>query len=313
MRRLFVPACLCVMTLSSTTGFDLPLKATASTRIGKETVSRKAGDDTNGGTEKQEIADADPAADGAAQSDTAPADIPTEMPANVEPLIATEDVPLPPKRKPVVTRSRAEICDTLVDAAETNDLPIRFFIRLLLQESGFRPDVVSPAGAQGIAQFMPETAEDEGLANPFDPLEAIPASARLLRKLHVQFGNLGLAAAAYNAGAKRIDDWLHKKGDLPRETQGYVKTITGKPADNWRLAEVKFTPIALPQRAPCKDKVPPLPPQPPVIAADKSKKDSSGAVAKTAKPQARAAAKHRKTTEQLAARKQDKKRRRARN
>ena len=78
---------------------------------------------------------------------------------------------------------------------------------------------------------MPETAADVGLDNPFDPLQAIPASARLLRNLFQQFGNLGLAAAAYNAGPKRIQDWLAKKGKLPQETQGYVKIITGRPAE----------------------------------------------------------------------------------
>ena len=83
-------------------------------------------------------------------------------------------------------------------------MPIPFFIRLLFQESGFKPDVVSRAGAQGIAQFMPETAATVGLDNPFDPMQAIAASARLLRNLVRQFGNLGLAAAAYNAGPRRI-------------------------------------------------------------------------------------------------------------
>jgi soluble lytic murein transglycosylase-like protein len=117
--------------------------------------------------------------------------------------------------KPVVERSRREICDTLVQSAQSNALPIRFFIRLLLQENGFRPDVVSHAGAQGIAQFMPETAKSVGLDNPFDPLQAIAASARLLRDLVTKFGNLGLAAAAYNAGPRRINDWLVRKGKLP--------------------------------------------------------------------------------------------------
>ena len=116
--------------------------------------------------------------------------------------------------KPVVWRSSQEICDTLITAAQSNDLPIPF-IRLLFQESGFKPDVVSSAGAQGIAQFMPETAATVGLDNPFDPLQAIAASARLLRDLVKQFGNLGLAAAAYNAGPRRIQDCLAKKGKLP--------------------------------------------------------------------------------------------------
>ena len=130
-----------------------------------------------------------------------------------------------------------EVCDALTKAAERNDLPVPFFIRLLFQESEFKPDMVSSAGAQGVAQFMPETAADVGLDNPFDPLQAIPASARLLRRLFHRFGNLGLAAAAYNAGPKRIEAWQTKKGTLPQETQGYVKTITGRPAEQWSVAE----------------------------------------------------------------------------
>jgi soluble lytic murein transglycosylase-like protein len=59
---------------------------------------------------------------------------------------------------------------------------------------------VSRAGAQGVAQFMPATARWRCLADPFDSLEAIAQSAKLLRDLGREFGNLGLAAAAYNAG-----------------------------------------------------------------------------------------------------------------
>ena len=102
---------------------------------------------------------------------------------------------------------------------------------------------------------MPETASLMGLKNPFDPLQAIPASARLLRNLLAQFGNIGLAAAAYNAGPRRVQDWLaskNKKAKLPDETQGYVRTITGKPVENWK-AVVKLVPDQRPpSRAPCK-------------------------------------------------------------
>ena len=153
----------------------------------------------------------------------------------------------------MVHRSRQEVCDTLAKAAQSNDLPVPFFIRLLFQESGFKPDVVSRAGAQGVAQFMPETAADMGLDNPFDPLQAIPASARLLRNLFVQFGNLGLAAAAYNAGPKRIQAWLTKKGKLPQETQGYVKIITGRPAETWKAAAARYPEMRLPRHAPCQE------------------------------------------------------------
>ena len=161
--------------------------------------------------------------------------------------------PLPLKPKPIVHRSRQEICDTLAEAAQSNGVPAPFFIRLLFQESGFKPGVVSSAGAEGIAQFMPQTSADMGLDNPFDPLPAIRASARLLHSLVQQFGNLGLAAAAYNAGPKRITEWLAKKGKLPRETQGYVKSITGRPPEKWIIAEAGSPVVRLPRRAPCQE------------------------------------------------------------
>src|SRR5262249_36133536 len=91
------------------------------------------------------------------------------------------------------------ICSALATAAAQNDLPTDFFARLIWQESRFDPAAVSRAGAQGVAQFMPATANWRGLSNPFDPLEAIAESAKLLRDLRREFGNLGLAAAAYNA------------------------------------------------------------------------------------------------------------------
>ena len=155
-----------------------------------------------------------------------------------------------PVAKPVVER---EICDRLVESAQSNDLPIPFFIRLLWQESGFKPDVVSRAGAQGIAQFMPETAAAVGLDNPFDPLQAIAASARLLRTLVAKFGNLGLAAAAYNAGPGRIQNWLARKSKLPQETQHYVKTITGRPAETWKGRKAPDPMHSLPRQAPCRE------------------------------------------------------------
>jgi hypothetical protein len=181
----------------------------------------------------------------------APIDIPPET--GTAKILEPRDLPSPPPAppKPVVHRSAREVCDTLADAAQRNGLPVPFFIRLLFQESRFKPGAVSRTGAQGIAQFMPSTADAVGLDNPFDPLEAIPASARLLRDLFERFGNLGLAAAAYNAGPKRIDDWLARKSSLPKETQGYVKTITGRPPEGWKTASAGTPAVKLPQRAPC--------------------------------------------------------------
>ena len=134
-----------------------------------------------------------------------------------------------------------EFCDVLISSARANDLPIVFFTNLIWQESRFNPNSVSRAGAQGVAQFMPETAAANGLDNPFNPFQAVPASAHLLRQLHEQFGNVGLAAAAYNAGPGRVTKWLSKRGSLPRETRAYVVTITGRPAEQWRAASAQTT------------------------------------------------------------------------
>ncbi|WP_430641774.1 lytic transglycosylase domain-containing protein [Bradyrhizobium macuxiense] len=143
-------------------------------------------------------------------------------------------------------------CRTLKDAAEASEIPVAFFARLIWQESRFRADEISHAGAQGVAQFMPETAAEVGLDDPFDPLKALPASARLLRKLRDDFGNLGLAAAAYNAGSGRIQKWLAREGELPRETRDYVRIVTGTRAEDWiEDADRLAIRIDLPREAPC--------------------------------------------------------------
>ena len=147
--------------------------------------------------------------------------------------------------------SRSELCSTAASAAAANRLPVRFFANLIQQESGFKPHVVSRAGAQGIAQFMPEVAAEQGLNNPFDPVQALHASAKFVANLVERFGNLGLAAAAYNAGSKRVSDWLARRGRLPAETRHYVRSITGRPAEKWvRLAE-KVQQVRLSPHAPC--------------------------------------------------------------
>jgi hypothetical protein len=130
-------------------------------------------------------------------------------------------------------------CLALAKAAATHDVPLDFFVRLIRQESNFNPNSVSHAGAQGIAQFMPGTARWRGLADPFEPLQALYESARWLRELREQFGNLGLAAAAYNAGPRRVQDWLAGHGPLPGETRAYVRIITGRPAEDWARGSVE--------------------------------------------------------------------------
>jgi soluble lytic murein transglycosylase-like protein len=145
--------------------------------------------------------------------------------------VAAEPATPTPRRRPVPHRL---VCETLADAAVDHNIPAPFLIRLIWQESRFNQNAVSPVGAQGVAQFMPATAAAMRLADPFNPLEAVRASAALLRELIGQFGNLGLAAAAYNAGPKRVQDWLAKRGNLPKETRDYVQHITGVAPEHWK-------------------------------------------------------------------------------
>ena len=100
---------------------------------------------------------------------------------------------------------------------------------------------------------MPETAEESGLDDPFDPLQAIPASARLLRELRLQFGNLGFVAAAYNAGARRVAEWLKRRRALPRETRGYVIHVTGRSVEQWKTTPADDGALRFVRRLPCRD------------------------------------------------------------
>jgi soluble lytic murein transglycosylase-like protein len=80
---------------------------------------------------------------------------------------------------------------------------------------------------------MPGTAGWRGLNNPFDVIAALKASASYLGDLRNRFGNLGLAAAAYNAGPQRVQHWLLVRSGLPKETRHYVQIITGHSAEEW--------------------------------------------------------------------------------
>lgn len=142
------------------------------------------------------------------------------------------------------------ICRVVDTAAAANRLPSAFLTRILWQESRFHSDATSPAGAEGVAQFMPRTAAERGLTDPREPVPAIAQAARLLADLAARFGNLGLAAAGYNAGAARIARWLHAQSDLPAETRRYVLAVTGRTPEEWAHGGAA-QPIAVFDRRPC--------------------------------------------------------------
>jgi hypothetical protein len=119
------------------------------------------------------------------------------------------------------------ICDLIEETAGAHALDPAFLARLIWRESRFDRRALSPAGAQGIARAR-------GLDDPWDPGQAIPASAAYLADLRRAFGNWGLAAAAYNGGPGRVERFL-AGARLPLETVRYVRAVTFRPVE-WFLA-----------------------------------------------------------------------------
>lgn len=111
-------------------------------------------------------------------------------------------------------------------AAAAAGIPVDLFSAQINQESGFNPNAVSGAGAQGIAQFMPSTARGLGV-NPHDPQSALNGAARLMASYYRKYGRWDLALAAYNGGPGAVDYYL-KHGYFPTsETTNYVSAILG--------------------------------------------------------------------------------------
>ena len=114
-------------------------------------------------------------------------------------------------------------------AAVAGGVPTVVLAALIQAESGWNRWAVSPVGALGIAQFMPATARGIGLADPFDPDQAVPAAARLLGAHLRAFGSIALALAAYNAGPGAVTRF----GGVPpfAETRAYVARILALAGD----------------------------------------------------------------------------------
>lgn len=114
--------------------------------------------------------------------------------------------------------------DAAIAAANKHGIDPDLFLRLINQESGWKPHVTSSAGAYGLTQLMPSTADYLGV-NPRDPLQNLDGGARYLAEQMQKFGSPDLALAAYNAGPGAVS----KYGGIPpyRETQNYVRAILG--------------------------------------------------------------------------------------
>lgn len=115
-------------------------------------------------------------------------------------------------------------------ASKATGLPVELLKRVAGTESNFNPNAVSPAGAGGVMQLMPGTAQGLGVQNVFDAGKNIMGGAQYLRQQIDKYGNLPHALAAYNWGPGNVDGWLKAGGDpsrLPAETQGYISKIAG--------------------------------------------------------------------------------------
>jgi hypothetical protein len=148
--------------------------------------------------------------------------------------------------------TQRSICLLLESAARAHGLPVDFFARVIWQESRFRADAIGPKTrsgkrALGIAQFMPGTAAERDLLDPLDPIQALPKSAEFLSELRNKFGNLGLAAAAYNAGPRRVREWIAGAGAMPSQTRAYVRAITGVSVDDWAKQRGKGVAVRAPK------------------------------------------------------------------
>jgi soluble lytic murein transglycosylase-like protein len=120
--------------------------------------------------------------------------------------------------------------EIIAEAAAAYDLDPELIRAVMRAESAFNPMVVSPAGAQGLMQLMPALAEEMGVDDAFDPRENIMGGAKYLRwLLDRNRGNIPLTLAGYNAGPTIVSKY--RKVPPFRETQNYVKRITGFLAD----------------------------------------------------------------------------------
>jgi hypothetical protein len=138
-----------------------------------------------------------------------------------------------------------DTCQAIRDVAGAHGLDTGFFTRLIWQESRFDPNALSPAGAKGVAQFMPQTAKLRGLTASYNPALALDHSAHYLAELTERFGNVGLAAVAYNGGEARATNFIARTNGLAQETINYVETITGQSAEDWRDSPPKELDLAL--------------------------------------------------------------------
>ena len=150
---------------------------------------------------------------------------------------------------PVQAQRLARFAPLIEGAAKRYGVPVELICGVMLQESGGNPRAVSPAGAQGLMQLMPGTAKRFGVANSFDPVQAIDGGTRYLRFLLDRFGGrLDLAIAGYNAGEGNVEKHGNKIPPF-RETQAYVPNVLGYTQSMIDIFASRMSPLQMPSNA----------------------------------------------------------------
>lgn len=149
------------------------------------------------------------------QAQTVGASIPWTGPPVAQPMADCEPIPQP------------ELSKMIDEATGKTGVDKTLVREVARQESGFRPCAVSPKGAEGLMQLMPETQAQFGVGDPFDARQSLEGGTKLLKQLLDRYnGDVEKALGAYNAGASRVDN-AGGVPDIP-ETQKYVLSILGR-------------------------------------------------------------------------------------